>query len=180
RASAPSPGPTLVLCPMSLVGNWEREAARFAPKLSVLVHHGPERLAGKAFTRRAAKTDLVLSTYGVAVRDHELLSTVGWNRLVLDEAQQIKNSATRVTQSVRSIPAVRRIAMTGTPVENRLSELWSIMQFLNPGLLGSEKAFRDRFAVPIERQGDDEAAARLRRVTGPFILRRLKTDRSII
>ena len=180
RATVASPGPTLVLCPMSLVGNWEREAARFAPKLSVLVHHGPERLTGKAFTRRAAKTDLVLSTYGVAVRDHELLSTVGWNRLVLDEAQQIKNSATRVTQSVRSIPAVRRIAMTGTPVENRLSELWSIMQFLNPGLLGSEKAFRDRFAAPIERQGDDEAAARLRRVTGPFILRRLKTDRSII
>jgi SNF2 family DNA or RNA helicase len=180
RKSAPTLAPTLVVCPMSLVGNWQREAARFAPKLSVYVHHGPDRLAGKAFTRHARTVDLVLSTYGLAARDQELLATVPWRRLVLDEAQQIKNSAARTTQSVRSIPAERRIAMTGTPVENRLSELWSIMHFLNPGMLGSEKAFRERFAVPIERDGDDEAAARLRRITGPFVLRRLKTDRSII
>ncbi len=180
RKSVPTLAPTLVVCPMSLVGNWQREAARFAPKLSVYVHHGPDRLAGKAFTRHARTVDLVLSTYGLAARDQELLATVPWRRLVLDEAQQIKNSAARTTQSVRSIPAERRIAMTGTPVENRLSELWSIMHFLNPGMLGSEKAFRERFAVPIERDGDDEAAARLRRITGPFVLRRLKTDRSII
>jgi SNF2 family DNA or RNA helicase len=180
RPAPPSLGPTLVLCPMSLVGNWQRETARFAPKLSVYVHHGPDRLAGKAFTQRAAKVDLVLSTYGLAARDERLLATVHWRRMVLDEAQQIKNSAARVSQSVRSIPADRRIAMTGTPVENRLSELWSIMHFLNPGILGSERAFRERFAKPIERGGDDEAAARLRRITGPFILRRLKTDRTII
>jgi non-specific serine/threonine protein kinase len=176
----PKLGPTLVLCPMSLVGNWQREAARFAPHLSVHVHHGPDRLDGKAFVRQAAKADLVLSTYGLAARDQQLLATVPWRRMVLDEAQQIKNSAARTTQSVRAIPAGRRIAMTGTPVENRLIELWSIMQFLNPGLLGSEKAFRERFANPIERNGDDEAAARLRQITGPFVLRRLKTDRSII
>jgi non-specific serine/threonine protein kinase len=175
-----SAGPTLVLCPMSLVGNWQRETARFAPELSVYVHHGPDRLDGKAFTRNAAKADLVLSTYGLAARDQQLLATVSWRRLVLDEAQQIKNSAARTTQSVRAIPAEQRIAMTGTPVENRLSELWSIMQFLNPGILGSEKGFRERFAIPIERDGDDEAAARLRRITAPFVLRRLKTDRSII
>jgi SNF2 family DNA or RNA helicase len=180
KKTAWRPGPTLVLCPMSLLGNWQRETARFAPDLSVHVHHGSSRLAGKAFTRAAGQADLVLSTYGLATRDRDLLATVPWNRLVLDEAQQIKNSATRTTQSIRSIPAVRRIAMTGTPVENRLSELWSIMQFLNPGLLGSEKSFRQRFALPIEREGDDEAAAQLRRVTGPFVLRRLKTDRSII
>ena len=173
-------GPTLVLCPMSLVGNWQREAARFAPKLAVYVHHGPDRLTGKAFTKHAGKVDLVLSTYGLATRDVELLAGVRWRRLVLDEAQQIKNSAARTTQSVRSIPAERRIAMTGTPVENRLSELWSIMEFLNPGILGSERRFRERFADPIERGGDDEVAAKLRRVTGPFILRRLKTDRTII
>jgi SNF2 family DNA or RNA helicase len=173
-------GPTLVICPMSLVGNWQREAARFAPELSVYVHHGPDRLTGKPFTREARKADLVLSTYGLAARDLELLATVPWRRLVLDEAQQIKNSAARATQSVRAIPAERRIAMTGTPVENRLVELWSIMQFLNPGLLGSEKGFREKFAVPIEREGDDEAAAHLRRITAPFVLRRLKTDRSII
>ncbi len=176
----PAHGPTLVLCPMSLVGNWQREAARFAPKLSVYVHHGPDRLDGTAFTRHAGTTDLVLTTYGLAARDQQLLATVPWRRMVLDEAQQIKNSAARTTQSVRSIPAERRIAMTGTPVENRLSELWSIMQFLNPGMLGTEKAFRQRFAIPIERDGDDEAAAHLRRITGPFVLRRLKTDRSII
>ena len=173
-------GPTLVLCPMSLVGNWQREAARFAPKLTVYVHHGPDRLTGKAFTKHAGKVDLVLSTYGLATRDSELLADVRWRRVVLDEAQQIKNSAARTTQSVRSIPAERRIAMTGTPVENRLSELWSIMEFLNPGILGSERRFRERFADPIERGGDDEAATRLRQVTGPFILRRLKTDRTII
>ena len=180
RPAGPKLAPSLVLCPMSLVGNWQREAARFAPKLSVYVHHGPDRLDGKAFTRHAGTVDLVLSTYGLAARDQQLLSTVPWRRMVLDEAQQIKNSAARTTQSVRAIPAERRIAMTGTPVENRLSELWSIMHFLNPGMLGSEKAFRERFAVPIERDGDDEAAARLRRITGPFVLRRLKTDRSII
>jgi len=175
-----SAGPTLVLCPMSLVGNWQRESARFAPELSVYVHHGPNRLDGKAFTRHAGRMDLVLSTYGLAARDQKLIATVPWSRLVVDEAQQIKNSAARTTQSVRAIPAERRIAMTGTPVENRLSELWSIMQFLNPGLLGSEKGFRERFAIPIERDGNDEVAAQLRRITGPFVLRRLKTDRSII
>jgi SNF2 family DNA or RNA helicase len=123
---------------------------------------------------------LVLSTYGLATRDVEMLASVRWRRMVLDEAQQIKNSAARTTQSVRSIPAERRIAMTGTPVENRLSELWSIMEFLNPGILGSERRFRERFADPIERGEDDEVADKLRRVTGPFILRRLKTDRTII
>jgi non-specific serine/threonine protein kinase len=180
RTTVPPLGPTLVLCPMSLVGNWQRETARFAPKLSVYVHHGSERLDGKAFIRHAKATDLVLSTYGLAARDQPLLAKVPWRRVVLDEAQQIKNSVSRTAQSVRAIPAGRRIAMTGTPVENRLSELWSIMHFLNPGMLGSEKVFRDRFALPIERDADDEAAARLRQITGPFVLRRLKTDRSII
>ncbi|HTZ07730.1 MAG TPA: DEAD/DEAH box helicase, partial [Acidimicrobiales bacterium] len=180
RRRASRPGPTLVLCPMSLVGNWQHEASRFTPALSVYVHHGPDRLAGAAFTRRARGVDLVLSTYGLAVRDHEAVRAVGWHRLVLDEAQHIKNSAARTTHCVRAIPAERRIAMTGTPVENRLAELWSIMQFLNPGLLGSERAFRERFALAIERDGDDEAAGRLRRVTAPFVLRRLKTDRTVI
>ncbi len=180
RTRRPRLGPTLVLCPMSLVGNWQRETARFAPKLTAYVHHGPARLAGKAFIRQVGKVDLVLSTYGLAVRDAELLAGVRWRRVVLDEAQQIKNSTARTTQSVRSIPAERRIAMTGTPVENRLSELWSIMEFLNPGILGSERSFRDRFADPIERGGDDEMAAKLRQITGPFILRRLKSDKTII
>jgi SNF2 family DNA or RNA helicase len=180
RRARPRLGPTLVVCPMSLVGNWQREAARFAPKLTVYVHHGPTRLAAQAFSRQARKVDLVLSTYGLMTRDVELLSSIRWRRVVLDEAQQIKNSAARTTQSVRSIPAERRVAMTGTPVENRLSELWSIMEFLNPGILGSERSFRERFADPIERGGDDDVAAKLRRITGPLILRRLKSDRAII
>jgi non-specific serine/threonine protein kinase len=180
RTRRPRLGPTLVLCPMSLVGNWQRETARFAPKLTTYVHHGPARLAGEEFTRHVGKVDLVLSTYGLATRDAELLASVRWRRVVLDEAQQIKNSSARTTQSVRSIPAERRIAMTGTPVENRLSELWSIMEFLNPGILGSERSFREHFADPIERAGDDEVAAKLRQITGPFILRRLKSDKTII
>ena len=180
RSNTRAVGPTLVLCPVSVLGNWQREAAHFAPNLSVYVHHGSDRLDGKAFARHVATVDLVLSTYGLAARDLQRLAQVSWRRVALDEAQQIKNGAARTTQSVRAIPSETRIAMTGTPVENRLSELWSIMQFLNPGMLGSERVFRDRFAIPIEREGDDEAAARLRRITGPFVLRRLKTDRSII
>jgi superfamily II DNA or RNA helicase len=173
-------GPTLVVCPMSVVENWRREAERFTPSLAVHVHHGSERLGGEDLSAATSKADLVITTYGLVARDVEALSAISWGRLVLDEAQNIKNSAARQAQAVRRITAPRRIALTGTPVENRLAELWSIMEVLNPGLLGSANAFRQRFAVPIERYGDDEAAGRLRRATAPFILRRLKSDRSII
>ena len=173
-------GATLVVCPMSVVENWRREAERFAPDLAVHVHHGSERLGAEDLAVAAAGADLVITTYGLVARDIEALSAIGWARVVLDEAQNIKNSAARQAQAVRRIRAPRRIALTGTPVENRLAELWSIMEVLNPGLLGSANAFRQRFAVPIERYGDDDAAARLRRATAPFILRRLKSDRSII
>ncbi|HWD08226.1 MAG TPA: DEAD/DEAH box helicase, partial [Actinomycetota bacterium] len=172
--------PTLLVCPMSLVSNWEREAARFAPALAVHVHHGTERLTGARFAATAGKADLVVTTYALATRDRDLLAGVPWRRVVLDEAQNIKNRNARQTRAIVSIPAERRVALTGTPVENRLSDLWSIMDFLNPGLLGDPKGFRTRFALPVERYGDEEAAGRLRRLTGPFILRRLKTDRSII
>ena len=174
------PAPTLVVCPMSVVENWRREAERFTPGLAVHVHHGDERLGGDDLATATADVDLVITTYGLVARDIEALSAIDWGRLVLDEAQNIKNSAARQAQAVRRIRAPRRIALTGTPVENRLSELWSIMEVLNPGLLGSANAFRRRFAVPIERYGDEDAAGRLRRATAPFILRRLKSDRSII
>ncbi|MGH9128221.1 MAG: SNF2-related protein [Acidimicrobiales bacterium] len=172
--------PTLVVCPMSLVGNWQREAGRFAPGLSVHVHHGAGRLSGAKLGAKVASSDLVLTTYALAARDSELLGSVQWGRIALDEAQNIKNPQARQTQAIRGLRAAHRVALTGTPVENRLSELWSILSFLNPGLLGSQRAFREAFGVPIERFGDDEAAQTLRRVTGPFILRRLKTDRTII
>jgi SNF2 family DNA or RNA helicase len=172
--------PSLLVCPMSVVGNWEREAARFTPELKVHVHHGADRLSGDELTRELNASDLVITSYGVATRDREALGKVQWARVVCDEAQNIKNHATRQAQAVRGIPAGSRIALTGTPVENRLSDLWSIMEFTNPGLLGPAEKFRQKFAIPIERAGDEEAAGRLRRITGPFVLRRLKTDKSII
>ncbi|GHJ06408.1 hypothetical protein TPA0907_07750 [Micromonospora humidisoli] len=176
----PDAGPTLLVCPMSLVGNWQREAARFTPGLRVHVHHGADRARDDSFTSAVHAADLVLTTYAVAARDAVALASVGWHRVVVDEAQAIKNAATRQAEAVRALPARHRIAVTGTPVENRLADLWSIMQFANPGLLGPASSFRQSYAVPIERHGDAEAAARLRRVTGPFVLRRLKTDSSII
>ncbi|HEY2441607.1 MAG TPA: DEAD/DEAH box helicase, partial [Streptosporangiaceae bacterium] len=177
--AAPS-APTLLVCPMSLVGNWEREAARFTPQLKVHVHHGAGRLSGAELTQTLTAADLVITTYGVATRDREQLGAIGWARVVCDEAQNIKNHATRQARAVRGLPAAARIALTGTPVENRLSDLWSIMEFSNPGLLGPAEKFRQRYAIPIERSGDEEATERLRRITGPFMLRRLKTDKSII
>ncbi|MEU5964406.1 DEAD/DEAH box helicase [Micromonospora parva] len=176
----PEAGPTLLVCPMSLVGNWQREAARFTPGLRVHVHHGAERARGAAFTAAAHGADLVLTTYSVAARDAADLAGIDWHRVVVDEAQAIKNASTRQAEAVRALPARQRVAVTGTPVENRLADLWSIMQFANPGLLGPAATFRKRFAEPIERHGDAEAAERLRRITGPFVLRRLKTDSSII
>ncbi|MEW6209808.1 MAG: SNF2-related protein [Acidobacteriota bacterium] len=173
-------GPTLLVCPMSVVGNWQREAAKFAPRLRLYVHHGTERLSGSRFAAVAKKNDLVVTTYALAARDRKLFEEMEWTRVALDEAQNIKNPSAKQTQSVRSFRAAHRVALTGTPVENRLSELWSIMQFLNPGLLGSANDFHTRFATPIERYRDEEKAALLKRVTGPFILRRLKTDKSII
>ncbi|WKT96327.1 DEAD/DEAH box helicase [Micromonospora soli] len=176
----PEAGPTLLVCPMSLVGNWQREAARFTPGLRVHVHHGAERARGEEFSAAVHAADLVLTTYSVAARDAYDLAGIDWHRVVVDEAQAIKNAATRQAEAVRSLPARHRVAVTGTPVENRLADLWSIMQFANPGLLGPAATFRKRFAEPIERHGDAEVAGRLRRITGPFVLRRLKTDASII
>ncbi|MEU9870014.1 DEAD/DEAH box helicase [Actinomadura sp. NPDC048021] len=180
RKDGATTAPTLAILPMSLVGNWQREAARFTPKLRVYVHHGTGRHRGEELAEAVAGADLVLTTYGTAARDAEMLAPIAWERVICDEAQALKNSGTRQARAVRSIPARSRIALTGTPVENHLTELWSIMEFANPGLLGPRSAFRRRFAIPIEREGDEQAALALRRATQPFILRRLKTDKSII
>ena len=177
--AAPRP-PTLLLCPMSLVGTWQREAQRFAPELRVLALHGPGRPHGAALHAAVAAADLVVTTYATATRDAEELATITWRRLVLDEAQAVKNSRASAARAVRRIDAEHRVALTGTPVENRLSELWSVMDVLNPGLLGTADRFRERYAVPIERHGSDEAASRLRTITRPYLLRRLKTDPTII
>ncbi|WP_157408478.1 DEAD/DEAH box helicase [Actinoplanes sp. N902-109] len=169
-------GPTLLICPLSVLGNWQREAARFAPSLRVRVLHGADR-ADPA--QLAVGADVVLTTYATATLDADELAAVAWDRVVLDEAQHIKNSAGGTARAVRRFPARARVALTGTPVENRLAELWSILDFLNPGLLGSAHTFRNRYAVPIERYADEDAAARLRQATRPFLLRRTKADPGI-
>ncbi len=237
----PVPDPTLVVCPVSVLGNWQRELERFAPSLRVKIHHGQDRLrvedvnaaipsqfdvnreavsltgsspkgasqdspkggsrGGKTRTGKPqesepnaepieksehmradyrAEADVVLTTYSLVPRDLELLKSVRWGRMVLDEAQQVKNPGTAQTKAIRQLGSDRRIALTGTPVENRLSELWSLMHVLNPGLLGTAAEFKRKFAVPIERDQDQAATELLRRVTSPFVLRRLKTDKSII
>jgi superfamily II DNA or RNA helicase len=175
-----SPGPTLLLCPMSLVGTWQREAAKFAPGLRVHAHHGPGRPHGEELAERIASSDLVVTTYATATRDVEELESLPWHRLVLDEAQAVKNSRATHAQAVRRFVAGHRVALTGTPVENRLSELWAVMDVLNPGLLGTADRFRARYAIPVERHGSTDAAEMLRRVTRPYLLRRVKTDPTII
>ena len=174
-----SPGPTLLFAPTSVVGNWVREIQRFAKPLKVLVHHGPERLSGDEFAREAAIADVVITSYALAHRDREDFQRVSWHRLALDEAQKIKNPSAASTIAIRALTAGRRLAMTGTPIENHLSELWSIMEILNPGLLGTAGDFREKFSVPIEKLGDRDRGEHLRKLIRPFILRRLKTDPDI-
>ncbi|HNQ22091.1 MAG TPA: DEAD/DEAH box helicase [Phycisphaerae bacterium] len=180
RHSGQRPGPTLLVVPMSLVGNWRREINRFAPSLRVLVHHGLDRLSGEQLRTQATEYDVVISTYGLIHRDFEHLASVAWHRVVLDEAQNIKNPAAKQAQAIRALPTGQRVALTGTPLENHLTELWSILDFLNPGFLGSASDFRRRFAVPIERHHDSDRADRLRRLIQPFVLRRLKRDPDIM
>ncbi|HVD78249.1 MAG TPA: DEAD/DEAH box helicase, partial [Vicinamibacteria bacterium] len=172
--------PALVVCPTSVIGNWQREAERFTPALKALIHHGVGRGRGEAFLKAAREHAVVITSYALLLRDLEHFGAVGWSTVVLDEAQNIKNPETKQARSARALPAAHRIALTGTPVENNVGDLWSIMEFLNPGLLGSQAEFKRTFFVPIHASRDAAAMARLRRLTGPFILRRLKTDRSVI
>jgi hypothetical protein len=169
-------GPTLVVCPMSVARQWLREVERFAPGLRVHLHHGADRLMGSAFAERARETDIVVTSYDIATRDVETLQLVDWDRLLLDEAQDVKNPQTRRARSLRLVRARRRVAMTGTPIENHLGELWAIMDLLNPGLLGSREWFHRAFVEPIQLDDDPEALERLRAIVRPFILRRAKDD----
>ena len=172
--------PNLLVCPTSVINNWQREAARFTPDLPVLLHHGPNRREGDAFREASGEQHLVITSYGTMNRDRDLLGSVPWRSVILDEAQNIKNPASQQARTARGLRADYRIALTGTPVENHVGDLWSIMQFLNPGLLGSQAEFKRNYFQPIQNDRDETVAARLQKATGPFILRRLKTDRSII
>jgi SNF2 family DNA or RNA helicase len=174
------PAPALLVCPTSVVTNWEREIRKFAPSVTALTHQGTSRLRGEDFVQASRSVDLVLTSYPLARQDSEMLQSVNWLGVILDEAQNIKNPSARQTQAIRKLRANFRLALTGTPVENRLAELWSIMHFLNPGYLGSREKFRSDFALPIERYNDQETLDRLKQLVSPFILRRVKTDPTVI
>lgn len=164
----------LIIVPTGLLANWEAELQRFAPDLTHFRYHGTGRKL------EGFDADILLTSYGVLRSDADALGKLKWEVAVIDEAQNIKNIDTAQTKAVKSIPARTRIAMSGTPVENRLTEYWSIMDFVNKGYLDTVKRFKEMYAVPIEGQGDKAVAERFRKVTAPFMMRRLKTDRSII
>jgi len=172
--------PVLLICPTSVVNNWQKEASRFTPEIPVMVHHGIERTKGEAFTAEAKEHAIIISSYALLNRDVETFKDLQWAGVILDEAQNIKNPETKQARAARVIQAGYRIALTGTPVENNVGDLWSIMEFLNAGLLGTQTEFKNRFFIPIQAARDPEASERLKRLTGPFILRRLKTDKTII
>ena len=166
-------GPALVIAPTSVCANWVAEAERFAPGLRVLTYGEGERAA---VLQDAAAYDLVVASYALVQIDAESFAAREWATLVLDEAQALKNAATKRVRAIATLPATFRLALTGTPVENRLADLWSIMNLLNPGLLGSSNQFGERYANAIERQRDEAARGRLRRLVSPFLLRRTKAQ----
>ncbi|MFH0925231.1 MAG: DEAD/DEAH box helicase [bacterium] len=178
--------PVLLICPTSVVGNWQKEASRFTPDLPVMVHHGLTRAKGETFKKETKKKAIVISSYALLHRDFEILKDVFWTGVILDEAQNIKNPETKQAKAARSLgqgnngSSPYKLALTGTPVENNVGDLWSIMEFLNPGFLGQQAEFKRRFFIPIQTNRDPEVMKDLKKVTGPFILRRLKTDKTII
>jgi superfamily II DNA or RNA helicase len=170
----PGAGPMLVVCPATLLSNWAREAARFAPGVDVRRYHG-----GGRHLDDVAPAEVVLATYGMVRRDRQALAAVDWGLVIADEAQHVKNPLSRTARELRAIPGATRLALTGTPVENRLTELWSILDWVVPGLLGSLDAFRRQVAIPVERHRDETATAALARIVRPFVLRRHKLDPGI-
>ncbi|HEY6459029.1 MAG TPA: DEAD/DEAH box helicase, partial [Polyangiaceae bacterium] len=165
--------PVLVVGPTTLVGNWSRELARFAPSLRVVVLHGPER---HARWKDVPSADVVVTTYPVVVRDEERFASQPFHLAVLDEAQAIKNARSQARRALERVPAEHRLCLTGTPVENHLGELWSIFDWLTPGLLGDELSFRRFWRQPVEQRGDAERLAALREIVAPYVIRRLKRD----
>ncbi|MEI7615590.1 MAG: DEAD/DEAH box helicase, partial [Actinomycetota bacterium] len=172
--------PVLVVCPTTVINNWRKEAQFFTPELKVMVHHGIDRQKKEAFKKAAADHAIVISSYGLLQRDISFLKEVRWAGVILDEAQNIKNPETAQSKAARSLSSDYRIALTGTPVENHIGDIWSLMEFLNPGLLGNRNSFKNNFYKPIQAYRNPDALNKLKALTGPFILRRLKTDKSII
>ncbi|ULL13240.1 ATP-dependent helicase [Paenibacillus sp. H1-7] len=171
--------PSLLICPTSVLGNWQKELQRFAPELNVHLHYGPGRAKGEAFKETCEGYDLVLTTYTLSHLDEAELAQLEWSCICLDEAQNIKNAYTKQATSIRGLKGKHKIAMTGTPIENRLTELWSIFDFLNPGYLGTLREFSHRFVSAIERTNDAELVSKVQRLIRPFLLRRVKKDPAI-
>lgn len=181
KESADSILPTLLIAPTSVVGNWQKEIEKFAPHLQAMVHHGSSRIQQVAdFKETCLKHDVVITSFTLARKDEKLLHSLKWHRVVVDEAQNIKNPKAAQTKAILKLTANHRLALTGTPVENRLLDLWSIFNFLNPGYLGKEAQFRKGFEIPIQKDNNRVKSATLKKLVEPFILRRVKTDQSII
>lgn len=181
REAVESVPPTLLIAPTSVVGNWQKEIAKFAPHLQSMIHHGSDRIqAAPEFKTACQKYDVVITSFTLARKDEKLLQSIEWQRIVLDEAQNIKNPKAAQTKAILKLAAKHRLALTGTPVENRLLDLWSIFNFLNPGYLGKEAQFRKSFEVPIQKDNDRVKSTTLKKLVEPLILRRVKTDKSII
>ena len=173
RKEAGAAGPALLIVPTSLIYSWQAQASQFTPDLSIVVLHGPGRAALQGAARAA---ELVVTTYPLLARDRDWLAGQDWPLVILDEAQTLKNPASQMAKTLRDIPAAGRLALTGTPLENSLQDLWTLMDWVNPGLLGDRKRFQSTFRTPIERGGDRSAQARLNRRLRPFMLRRSKEN----
>ncbi len=173
--------PTLLIAPTSVIGNWEKEIQTFAPHLKTFIHHGSQREKdSKQFSKLCAEQDMLITSYTLARKDNALLTSIDWHRVVLDEAQNIKNPKSAQTKAILKLKSNHRLALTGTPVENRLMDLWSIFNFLNPDYLGKQTQFRKNYELPIQRDNDRIKSTILKQLIQPFILRRLKTDKNII
>lgn len=182
KENNPASGPSLIICPTSVLGNWQKELERFSPDLHVYLHYGASRLKAEQFTETLTgehSYDVVLTTYGLSHLDFEELSSLKWEAIILDEAQNIKNAATKQSRAIRKLKGNHHIALTGTPMENRLTELWSIFDFINKGYLGSLTRFQQRFVLPIERQDNKEKIQELQKLIRPFLLRRTKNDEEV-
>ncbi|WP_338450173.1 DEAD/DEAH box helicase [Niallia oryzisoli] len=179
REREPEAGPALIICPTSVLGNWQKELERFAPDLNVHLHYGSGRLKAEEFTAAAGEADVVLTSYGLTPLDAEELESVTWSSIAIDEAQNIKNAGTKQSRAVRKLKGRHHIALTGTPMENRLTELWSIFDFINHGYLGSSGQFQKRYVLPIERDDEKAKIQQLQALIRPFLLRRTKKDEDV-
>ncbi|MFC0272328.1 DEAD/DEAH box helicase [Metabacillus herbersteinensis] len=171
--------PALIIAPTSVLGNWQKEFEKFAPHLRVGLHYGPNRAKGEKFEGSVSDVDVVLTSYGLSHADFEELSSITWSTVCLDEAQNIKNAQTKQSRAIRKLTGLHHIALSGTPMENRLTELWSIYDFLNRGYLGSLHNFHKRFVLPIEKERDTDKIEQLQRLIKPFLLRRTKRDEQV-